>query len=68
MPSLSLDTIKWGIPAPPDLLSHHVHHVHHGLSRRAFIGTMAGAAGDAASRRDTHRGWQKRIPSGGAAK
>lgn len=42
---LKADATKWPIPAStPHLLSHHARH---GLSRRAFIGTMAGTAGTA---------------------
>lgn len=44
MRSPMFDSTQWDIP-PPSL--DHSHHVHHALSRRAFIGSMAGAAGAA---------------------
>jgi hypothetical protein len=40
------DTTHWAIPPPSEIVSHHAHHA---LSRRAFIGSMAGAAGAAVS-------------------
>jgi hypothetical protein len=36
------DTTQWAIPPPSEIHSHHAHHL---LSRRAFMGSMAGAAG-----------------------
>jgi len=39
------DTTHWAIPPPLQIPSHHTRHL---LSRRAFIGSMAGAAGAAA--------------------
>src|ERR1700694_3172126 len=42
MPSHSLNTRQWVIPPGPGLVSHHARHA---LSRRAFMGTLAGAAG-----------------------
>ena len=44
MRPLVLDPTKWPIPAPDQLVSHHARHA---LSRRAFLGSMAGAAGGA---------------------
>ena len=44
MRELDLDSMRWALPPPRDAVSHHVHHV---LSRRAFMGSMAGAAGAA---------------------
>jgi hypothetical protein len=38
------DTSHWAIPPPKQIVSHHAHHF---LSRRAFLGSMAGAAGAA---------------------
>lgn len=42
MRSLKFDATQWGIRPPPELISHHAHHT---LTRRGFIGTVAGAAG-----------------------
>jgi hypothetical protein len=42
MRSLNLDATKWPIPSPAGLTAHHAKHA---LSRRAFMGTMAGTAG-----------------------
>lgn len=42
MPKLDLDSMKWDLPPPRDAVSHHVHHR---LSRRAFMGSMAATAG-----------------------
>ncbi len=39
MPTLELNTAQWANPPPADTLSHHARHA---LTRRAFIGTMAG--------------------------
>jgi hypothetical protein len=36
--------MRWDLPPPRDAVSHHVHHL---LSRRAFMGSMAAAAGTA---------------------
>lgn len=47
MPRFDLDTARWSLPPPTDLASHHAHHAHHMLSRRAFMGSMAGVAGAA---------------------
>jgi hypothetical protein len=44
MRPLTLDPSHWAIPPPSAAGSHHIHHA---LSRRTFIGTMAGAAGAA---------------------
>ena len=44
MRKLDLDSMRWDLPPPRDAVSHHVHHR---LSRRAFMGSMAGAAGAA---------------------
>jgi hypothetical protein len=44
MRSIKLDGNQWPIPPPDAVLSHHASHA---LSRRAFIGSMAGAAGAA---------------------
>jgi hypothetical protein len=44
MRPLDIDPTKWGIPPPAELSSHHIRHA---LSRRAFIGSMAGVAGAA---------------------
>lgn len=44
MRPLVLDPTKWPIRAPTELASHHVRHA---LSRRAFMGSMASAAGAA---------------------
>jgi hypothetical protein len=44
MRPFTTDPGKWSLPSPPDVGSHHIRHV---LSRRAFMGTMAGAAGAA---------------------
>jgi len=41
------DTTQWALPPASQLASHHAHHAHFVLSRRAFIGSMAGAAGAA---------------------
>jgi hypothetical protein len=38
-----LEAAKWALP-PPSPAAHHVHHI---LSRRAFMGSMAGVAGAA---------------------
>jgi hypothetical protein len=43
----NLDSTHWALPPPAQLASHHAHHIHHALSRRAFIGSMAGVAGAA---------------------
>jgi hypothetical protein len=40
----AFDSAHWAIPPPTQLASHHAHHY---LSRRAFLGSMAGAAGAA---------------------
>jgi len=42
MRSLDFDATRWGIPPSPERASHHALHA---LSRRTFMGTMAGAAG-----------------------
>jgi hypothetical protein len=39
---LDLDSMRWDLPPPLDAVSHHVHHL---LSRRAFMGSMAAVAG-----------------------
>jgi hypothetical protein len=39
------DTAHWAIPPPSHYISHHAAHL---LSRRAFLGSMAGVAGAAA--------------------
>ena len=44
MASHVFDSSQWAIPPPSEIVSHHAHHL---LSRRAFIGSMAGAAGAA---------------------
>jgi hypothetical protein len=44
MRPFTVDTTRWALPPPSGPGSHHAHHA---LSRRAFIGTMAGAAGAA---------------------
>jgi hypothetical protein len=44
MTSRILDTTHWAIPPPSEIVSHHARHL---LSRRAFLGSMAGAAGAA---------------------
>ena len=40
------NSAQWPIPPPSDVVSHHAH-AHHSLSRRAFMGSMAGVAGTA---------------------
>ena len=40
----TFDTRHWALPPPSQI---HTHHIHNVLSRRAFIGSMAGAAGAA---------------------
>jgi hypothetical protein len=47
MASRVFDTTHWALPEPSPPVSHHAHHAHYALSRRAFIGSMAGAAGAA---------------------
>ena len=44
MRPFNLDSTQWAIPPPADPGSHHIRHA---LSRRAFIGSMAGVAGAA---------------------
>jgi len=44
MRPLTVDLAKWSLPPPSAIGSHHARHL---LSRRAFIGSMAGAAGAA---------------------
>ena len=44
MRKLDLDSLRWDLPPPREAISHHAHHL---LSRRAFIGSMAGVAGAA---------------------
>jgi hypothetical protein len=44
MRSFELDTTHWAIPPPDGASSHHERHA---LSRRAFLGTVAGTAGAA---------------------
>jgi hypothetical protein len=39
---LDLDSMRWDLPPPRDVVSRHVHHQ---LSRRAFMGSMAAVAG-----------------------
>lgn len=46
MRSLILDSSRWPIPPPQGPGSHHARHV---LSRRTFLGSMAGVAGAAVS-------------------
>jgi hypothetical protein len=41
---LDLDSMRWDLPPPREAISHHAHHL---LSRRAFMGSMAGVAGAA---------------------
>ncbi len=41
------DLALWSLPSPTDLGAHHIHHVSHLLSRRTFMGSMAGVAGAA---------------------
>lgn len=45
MRKFDLDAARWSLPPPPAPLSHHVRHH---LTRRAFLGSVAGAAGVAA--------------------
>jgi hypothetical protein len=43
-----LDSSRWTIPRPAATNHHQHHHLHpHAMSRRAFMGTVAGAAGAA---------------------
>jgi hypothetical protein len=44
MRPIVLDPTKWPIRAPTELISHHARHA---LTRRAFMGSMAGVAGAA---------------------
>jgi hypothetical protein len=44
MRAFDLDTSGWAIPPPERSVSHHVRHA---LSRRSFMGSMAGVAGAA---------------------
>ena len=44
MRAFDLDTSRWAIPPAQGIVSHHVQHV---LSRRSFMGSMAGVAGSA---------------------
>ena len=44
MRAFDLDTSRWAIPPAQELVSHHVRHI---LSRRSFMGSMAGVAGAA---------------------
>jgi hypothetical protein len=44
MRAFDLDTSRWAIPPTNELVSHHVRHL---LSRRSFMGSMAGVAGAA---------------------
>ncbi|SRR5712692_1548837 len=44
MRPFTMDLSRWSLAPPSALGSHHIHHL---LSRRAFIGSMAGAAGAA---------------------
>jgi hypothetical protein len=41
---LDLDSMRWDLPPPQNAVSHHIHHQ---LSRRAFLGSVAGVAGAA---------------------
>jgi hypothetical protein len=41
---LDLDSMRWDLPPPREAISHHAHHL---VSRRAFMGSMAGVAGAA---------------------
>lgn len=45
MQRFELDPTKWAMPPPPRAAAHHARHL---LSRRAFMGSMAGVAGAAA--------------------
>ncbi len=45
MRKLDLDSTRWDIPPPREPVSHHLHHL---VSRRTFMGSMAGVAGAAA--------------------
>ena len=44
MRPLDVDPTRWALPPPAELGSHHARHA---LSRRAFLGSMAGVAGAA---------------------